>query len=83
MLFLIKNLLICDRASEKGPSGHIKFGQLLQFCCIITIIIICIQGIDMVFLPSLHNLISNILQFIEHKHIVAIEPKIVKFFDDM
>ena len=27
---------ICDWASEKGSSGHIKFGHLFQLCCIIT-----------------------------------------------
>ena len=27
---------ICDRASEKGPSGHIKFDHLFQICSIIT-----------------------------------------------
>ena len=29
-------IAICDRASEKGPSGHIKFDHLFQLCCIIT-----------------------------------------------
>ena len=24
----------CDRTSEKGPSGHIKFDHLFQLCCI-------------------------------------------------
>ena len=26
---------ICDRASEKGLSGHIKFDHIFQLCCII------------------------------------------------
>ena len=31
------HLYICDQASEKGPSGHIKFKHFFQICCIITI----------------------------------------------
>ena len=30
------HMYICDRASKKGPSGHIKFDHLFQLCYIIT-----------------------------------------------
>ena len=59
----------CERASKKGPSGHMKFDHLFQLCCIITKDI-ATEGIDMNFLPSMHNLISNILQLTECIYIV-------------
>ena len=31
-----KSSHICDWASEKGPSGHIKFDHIFQLCSLIT-----------------------------------------------
>ena len=28
----VKQIHICDRAREKGPSGHIKFDHIFQLC---------------------------------------------------
>ena len=40
----------CDRASEKGPSGHIKLNHLFQLCCIITKdIAICIDILNILY----------------------------------